>query len=61
MNSLEFSHRIGCPQAGAKFLLEYQKSILISLKQQGLLNASQLTNCFARLEAQMPNQDGTSL
>lgn len=60
MNSAEFSHRIGCPQAGAEFLLEYQKSILISLKQQGLLNTAQLTSCFERLDTQMGKRNGIS-
>ena len=48
----EFFMSEGEKKAGRKFLLEYQRCILIALKREGLLSREQLDKCISRLESQ---------
>lgn len=57
MKAAKFLGMDGSPQANDGFLLEYQKGILLSLRQQGLLNDSQLAEAIQQLETQFQKQE----
>ena len=42
----------GDSKANEKFLLEYQRCILLALKKEGILDQEQLEECVMRLEKQ---------
>lgn len=48
----EFFAVEGEKKVSRKFLLEYQRCILIALKREGLLSREQLEECILRLESQ---------
>ena len=48
----EFFAVEGDKKANRKFLLEYQRCILLALKKDGLLNREQLEKCILKLESQ---------
>ncbi|MCF2595870.1 hypothetical protein [Pseudoflavonifractor phocaeensis] len=37
---------------GKAFLLEYQRSVLLALEQEGILDREQLADCIRKLEKQ---------
>ena len=48
----EFLNCTGTPNAEKAFLLEYQKSILLTLQKEGIIDQFQLEECIRRLEKQ---------
>ncbi len=41
----------GCTAPDSKFLLEYQKAVLLALEKEGILNSTQLKECIKSIRA----------
>ena len=48
----EFLNCTGTPKAEKAFLLEYQKSVLLALQKEGIIDQFQLEECIRKLELQ---------
>ncbi|MDD3346481.1 hypothetical protein [Oscillibacter sp.] len=48
----EFLERQGDPSANPEFLLEYQRAVLRSLQENGILTSEQMADCISLLVKQ---------
>ena len=48
----EFLKCTGTPKAEQAFLLEYQKAVLLTLHEEGIISQFQLEECIRRLKSQ---------
>ena len=48
----EFLNCSDTPKAEKAFLLEYQKTVLLTLQKEGIINQFQLEECIRKLEYQ---------
>ena len=53
----ELLHNQAADEIGQDFLLAYQRTVLLTLQRQGVLNEMQCRNCVQKLEEQIRNAE----